>query len=220
MSRSNIFTFGLSSVKEIQIFAEGERGDGRDRGVEGLFYIGSKVREDVFRGGEGDVFSAGPGEDAVKKGVFRDGAMIGAAAGDEPDVDAVGDHILNGRRFGLGAVLLKEKEGSAGGGNGVHLGIGEKGPAVPIGRGVHGADIGETDAEDIIQRGGCIESCIAAGAAADGGEIMHDYAAFLRQLLEEMIGGDVFFIHAGAAGTIPEENDGIGMPGFEVLENI
>ena len=176
--------------------------------------------EGIFRGWEGDVFSTGPGENAVEKGVFRDGAVVGTATGDKPDIDAMGDHILNGRRFRLGAVLLKKEKGGAGRSNRVHLGIGEKSPAVPIGRGVHGADIGETDAEDVIQRGGCIESGIAAGAAADGGEIVHDDATLLCQLLKEMIGGDVFFIHAGAAGTVPEENDGIGMPGFEVLENI
>ena len=146
--------------------------------------------------------------------------MVGTAAGDEPDVNAVGDHVLNGRRLRLGAVLLKEIEGSAGGGDRIHLGIGEESPAVPIGRSVHGADVGEADAEGIIEGSGCVESGITAGAAADGGEIMHDDTAFFRQLLQEMIGENVFFIHACAAGTVAEENDGIGMVSFEVLENV
>ena len=176
--------------------------------------------EGIFRGWEGDVFSTGPGENAVEKGVFRDGAVVGTATGDKPDIDAMGDHILNGRRFRLGAVLFKEIEGGSCGGNGIHLGIGEESPAVPVGRGVHGADIDEADAEGIIEGGGSIEGGIAAGAAADGGEVVDDDSAFLCQLLEEMIGGDIFFIHMGAAGTVAEENDGIGMPGFEVLENI
>jgi len=94
--------------------------------------------------------------------------MVGAATGDEPDVDAMRDHILNGRRFWLGAVLLKEIKGGAGGSNRGHLGIGEESPAVPVGRGVHGADVGEADAKGIIEGGSCIESGIAAGAAADG----------------------------------------------------
>ena len=146
--------------------------------------------------------------------------MVCTAAGDEPDIDAMGDHILNSRRFRLGAVLLKKVEGGAGGGNGVHLGIGEKGPAVPVGRGVHRADIGEMDTESVIERGGSIEGGIAAGAAANGREVVDNNPTLLCQLLKEMISGDVFFVHAGAAGTVPEKNDGIGMPGFEVLENI
>lgn len=146
--------------------------------------------------------------------------MVSTAAGDEPDVYAMGDHILNGRRLRLCAVLLKEKEGGAGGGDRVHFVGGKKSPAVPIGRGVHRTDIGKTDAEGIIEGGGCIESSIAAGAAANGGEIMHDDTTFLCQLLKKMVGGDIFFIHACAAGAVAEENDGIGMPGFEILKNI
>ena len=176
--------------------------------------------EDIFRGGKGDVFSAGPGEDAVEKGVFGNGTMVGTAAGDEPDVNAVTDHILYGRSIRLGGVLLKKIEGSAGGGNGVHLGFGEKSPAVPVGRGVHRADVGKSDAEGIIEGGSRIESGIAAGAAADGGEIMHNDTTLLCQLLEEMVGGDILFIHAGASGTVAEENDGIRMPGFKVLKDI
>ena len=38
--------------------------------------------------------------------------------------------------------------------------------------------------------------------------------------VKKMIGGDVFFIHTGAAGTVPEENDGIRVPDLKVLENI
>ena len=146
--------------------------------------------------------------------------MVGAAAGDEPDIDAMVDHILNGRRFRPGAMLLKKIEGGAGGGYRGHLGIGEESPAIPVGRGVHGADIGEANAEGIIEGGGSIEGSIAAGAAADSGEVVDNNATLLRQLLEEMVGGDILFIHAGAAGAIAEENDGIRMPGFEILEDI
>ena len=35
-----------------------------------------------------------------------------------------------------------------------------------------------------------------------------------------MIGGDIFFIHAGAAGAVTKENDGIGVPDLKVLKNI
>ena len=146
--------------------------------------------------------------------------MVCTAAGDEPDIDAMGDHILNGRRFGLGAVLLKEIEGGAGGGNRVHLGIGEKSPAVPVGRGVHGADVGEANAEGIIEGGGGIKGSIAAGAAADGREVVHNNPTLLCQLLKKMIGGDVFFIHTGAAGTVTEENDGVRVPDLKVLKDI
>ena len=176
--------------------------------------------EDIFRGGEGDVLSTGPGEDAIEKGVFGDGTVVGAAAGDEPNVNAVGDHILYSGRFRLGAVLLKKIEGGAGRGNGVHFGIGEKSPAVPVGRGIHRTDVGETDAKGIIEGGGCVESGITAGAAADSRKVVDNNPTLLRQLLEEMIGGDVLFIHAGVAGTVAEENDGIGMVSFEVLENV
>ena len=146
--------------------------------------------------------------------------MVGTAAGDEPDINAMGDHILYGRRFRLCAVLFKKIEGGAGGGYRVHLGIGEKSPAIPVGRGVHGADVGEADAEGIIEGSGCVESGITAGAAADGGEIMHDDTTLLCQLLEEIIGGDIFFIHTGAAGTVTEENDGVRVPDLKVLKNI
>ena len=146
--------------------------------------------------------------------------MVGTAAGDEPDVNAVGDHVLNGRRLRLGAVLLKEIEGSAGGGDRIHLGIGEESPAVPIGRSVHGADVGEADAEGIIEGSGCVESGITAGAASNGGEVVDDDSAFFCQLLKEMIGGDILFVHSRAAGTVAEEDDRIRMISFEVLENI
>lgn len=146
--------------------------------------------------------------------------MVGTAAGDEPDVNAVGDHVLNGRRLRLGAVLLKEIEGSAGGGDRVHLGRGEKSPAVPVGRGIHGADVGEADTEGIIEGGGSIECGIAAGAAADGRKVVDNNLTFLCQLLKEMIGGDIFFIHAGAAGAVTKEDDGIGVPDLKVLKNI
>ena len=146
--------------------------------------------------------------------------MVGAAADDEPDINAMGDHILNGWRFRLGAVLLKKIEGGAGGGYRGHLGIGEECPAIPVGRGVHRADIGEASAEGIIEGGGSIKGSIAAGAAADGREIVDNNPTFLCQLLKEMIGGDIFFIHAGAAGAVTKENDGIGVPDLKVLKNI
>lgn len=207
-------------VEEKCILTEGERRDGINRGLKRLSNFRRKMGENIFGRGESDIFSAGPGEDAVFKCVFGNGTVISAAAGDEPDVYAMGDHILNGRCFRLGSVLLKKIEGGAGRSNRVHLGIGKKSPAVPIGRGIHGTDIGEADAEGIIEGGGSIEGGIAAGTAADGREVVDNYPTLLCQLLKEMIGGDILFIHTGAAGTVTEENDGVRVPDLKVLKDI
>ena len=178
------------------------------------------MSEDIFGRRKSDCLTSGPGEDAIEKGVFGDGAVVGAAASDEPSVDIVVYHGLYSRSIRLGAMLLKEIECSSCGSNRVHLGIGKKSPAVPIGRGIHGTDIGEADAEGIIEGGGSIEGGIAAGTAADGREVVDNYPTLLCQLLKEMIGGDILFIHTGAAGTVTEENDGVRVPDLKVLKDI
>ena len=211
---------GLTSAEECCILAEGKGGEGRDRRGEWLFNVGGEVGEDIFRGGEGDVLSAGPGEDAIEKGVFGDGTVVGAAAGDEPGINIVADNILNCRCFGLGAVLLKEIEGGAGGSDRVHFSIREKGPTIPVGCCIHGTDIGKADAEGIIEGGSCVESGIAAGTAAYGGEIMNNDTAFLCNLLQNMVHEGVMLVHKSSSRTIAKKDDCVGMVDLKVLKDV
>lgn len=146
--------------------------------------------------------------------------MVGAAAADEPGINIVADHILNCRCFGLGAVLLKEIEGGAGGSNRVHFGIRKKSPTIPIGCSIHGTDIGKADAESVVQGSCCIESGIAAGAAAYGGEIMNNDTAFLCNLLKNMVHEDILLIHEGSSRTIAKKDDCVGMVDLKVLKDV
>ena len=178
------------------------------------------MSEDIFGRRKSDCLTSGPGEDAIEKGVFGDGTVVGAAASDEPSVDIVVYHGLYSRSIRLGAMLLKEIECSSCGSNRVHFGIREKGPAIPVGCCVHGTDIGKADAEGIIEGGSCVESGIAAGAAAYGGEIMDNDTAFFCNLLKNMVHEDILLIHECSSRTIAKKDDCVGMVDLKVLKDV
>ena len=178
------------------------------------------MSEDIFGRRKSDCLTSGPGEDAIEKGVFGDGAVVGAAASDEPSVNVVVYHGMYSRSIRLGAMLLKEIECSSCGSNRVHFGIREKGPAIPVGCCVHGTDIGKADAEGIIEGGSCVESGIAAGAAAYGGEIMDSDTTFFCNLLQNMIHENILLIHKSTSRTVAKKDDCVGMIGFKILEYV